>query len=68
MLLKPEHIKNVLISRERNRCADADATFGNQRTPVPKLVVPKIPVVTCFRLNLLLSIVYSDAARCAVGQ
>jgi hypothetical protein len=45
------------------------ATFGKrQRTPVPAQAIPKILDVTCFLLNLLLSILYSDAARCAVGR
>jgi hypothetical protein len=39
-----------------------------QPIPVPAQAIPKILVVTCFLLNLLLSIVYSDAARCAVGR
>jgi hypothetical protein len=44
-------------------------TFGKrQRTPVPAQAIPKILVVTCFLLNLLPSIVYSDAALCAVGR
>jgi len=43
-------------------------TFGKrQRTPVPAQAIPKILVVTFF-LNLLPSIVYSDAALCAVGR
>jgi hypothetical protein len=44
-------------------------TFGKrQRTPVPAQAIPTILVVTWFLLNLLPSIVYSDAALCAVGR
>jgi hypothetical protein len=35
---------------------------------VPAQAIPKILVVTCFLLNLLPSILYSDAALCAVGR